>query len=336
MALLNPPVVPLTPARNLRQTLQGSVLPEIGLLLAGVVLYLAMPEDLGFATRILIAALFALSLDFVLGFAGIVTLGHAAMFGVGAYAAGIFALKVAPDPTLGLLVGAAAGALVALLSTPLVLRSHGLTSVMITLAIAQLLQEIASKARSVTGGDDGLSGILPSRLLGTFEFDFLGQTGFWYALVVLVVCFAILRRLVRSPFGLTCEGIREDRVRMHALGSPVRRHLTVAYVVGGAFAGVAGALSAQITQVVGLNSLSFSHSAEVLVMLVLGGIGRLWGALAGAAVFMLVHHYAAAADPLRWMLVIGLMLLFVVLAMPGGIWGGVERVRQWLAGRAKP
>lgn len=231
------------------------VLPELALLAAGAVMYFAMPEDLGFATRILIAALFALSLDFVLGYAGIVTLGHAAMFGVGAYAAGIFALKVAPDPILGLVVGAVAGAVVALASAPLVLRSHRLTSVMITLAIAQLLQEVGSKARKLTGGDDGLSGILPSKLLGQFEFDFLGKTGFWYALVVLVICFAVLRRLVKSPFGLTCMGIREDRVRMQALGAPVMKHLTVAYAVGGCFAGIAGALSAQITQVVGLSSL---------------------------------------------------------------------------------
>lgn len=322
-------------ARSDRKARSSELLPEIALLLAGAALYFAMPEDLGFATRILIAALFALSLDFVLGFAGIVTLGHAALFGVGAYSAGIFGLKVAPDPVLGLLIGAFAGAVVALASAPLVLRSHGLTSVMITLAIAQLLHEIASKARKLTGGDDGLPGVLPSKLLGQFEFDFLGKTGYWYALVVVVICFAILRRLVHSPFGLTCIGIREDRVRMLALGSPVMKHLSIAYMIGGAFAGVAGALSAQITQVVGLNSLSFSHSAEVLVMLVLGGIGRLWGAVAGAAVFMLVHHYAAAADPLRWMLVIGILLLVVVLAMPGGLWGGAERLVQMLRARSK-
>lgn len=321
---LSTPAAPL--ARPASRWRPAALLPEAALLLAGAVLYLAMPEDLGFATRILIAALFALSLDLVLGYAGIVTLGHAAMFGVGAYAAGIFALKVAPDPLLGLVVGAVAGAVIALLSAPLVLRSHGLTAVMITLAIAQLLQEVASKWRGLTGGDDGLSGILPSKLLGVFEFDFLGRTGFWYALIVLVLCFAVMRRLMRSPFGLISIGIREEAGRMHALGAPVTRHLGAVYIVGGAFAGIAGALSAQITQVVGLNSLSFAHSAEVLVMLVLGGTGRLWGALAGATVFMLVHHYAAAADPLRWMLVIGLMLLVVVLAFPGGLCGAVERL----------
>jgi len=311
-----------------RLSLAGSLLPEGFLLLAGLLLFYAMPEDLGFATRILIGGLFALSLDLVLGYAGIVTLGHAAMFGVGAYAAGIFAIQVSGEPFLGLAVGAVAGAIVAAGSGVLVLRSHGLTSVMITLAIAQLLAEVASKWRSLTGGDDGLSGIAMSPLLGRFEFDFLGQTGFFYALTVLVLSFAVLRRLVRSPFGLTCVGIREDRERMAALGCRVNRHLTIVYAIGGAIAGIAGALSAQITQVVGLTSLGFAHSAEVLVMLVLGGTGRLWGALAGTLVFMVVHHFAAAVDPFRWMFVIGALLLVVVLFMRGGITGALLMVMR--------
>lgn len=316
-------------------SLAGSPLPEVGLLLAGLLLFYAMPEDLGFATRILIGGLFALSLDLVLGYAGIVTLGHAAMFGVGAYAAGIFAVRVSGEPLLGLAVGAAAGAAVAAASGMLVLRSHGLTSVMITLAIAQLLAEVASKWRSLTGGDDGLSGIATNPLFGRFEFDFLGQTGYFYALAVLVLAFAFLRRLVRSPFGLTSIGIREDRERMSSLGCRVNRHLTIVYAIGGALAGIAGALSAQITQVVGLTSLGFAHSAEVLVMLVLGGTGRLWGALVGTLVFMVVHHFAAAVDPFRWMFVIGGLLLVVVLFMRGGITGTIANVASRVTGGAK-
>jgi branched-chain amino acid transport system permease protein len=303
-----------------------SLLPELGLLMVGIAIFFAVPDDLGLATRVLIGVLFALSLDLVLGYAGIVTLGHAAMFGVGAYAAGVFAVRVWGEPISGLLVGALAGAAIAWVSGKLVLRSHGLTSVMITLAVAQVLLEVASKWSAVTGGDDGLSGIQPKPLLGLFEFDFAGRTGYCYALVVLVLCFGLLRRVVASPFGLTCIGIREDRGRMSALGSDVPRHLTMAYAMGGAFAGMAGALSAQITQVVGLSSLSFNHSAEVLVMLVLGGTGRLWGAILGTVTFMLVHHLAANVDPFRWMLVIGCMLMAVVLAMPGGISGTAQRL----------
>ena len=306
----------------------GRWLPEAALLLAGLGVYFLVPDDLGLATRIVISALFALSLDLVLGYAGIVTLGHAAMFGVGAYAAGVFALRVWADPVAGLVAGAAAGALVAWLSGKLVLRSHGLTSVMISLAVAQVLQELASKWRGVTGGDDGLSGIEIRPLLGIFEFDFTGHTGYLYALAVLVACYALMRRLMASPFGLTCVGIREDSVRMASLGTRVAGHLSALYAIAGAFAGLAGALSAQVTQVVGLSSLGFAHSADVLVMLVLGGTGRLWGAIVGAVVFMLVHHAAAGDDPFRWMLIIGAMLMAVVMVFPGGISGALHRF--WL------
>jgi len=312
-----------------------NLLPEAALLLAGIAVFFVVPDDLGLATRVVIGALFALSLDLVLGYAGIVTLGHAAMFGVGAYAAGVFAVRVWGEPISGLLVGAAAGAAIAWISGKLVLRSHGLTSVMITLAVAQVLLEVASKWTSVTGGDDGLSGIAVQPLLGLFEFDFMGRTGYLYALVVLVLCFGLLRRVVASPFGLACVGIREDRGRMAALGYDVPRQMSIAYAMGGAFAGVAGALSAQITQVVGLSSLGFAHSADVLVMLVLGGTGRLWGALAGTVVFMLVHHAAANVDPFRWMLMIGVMLVVVVMALPGGLSGAAVRLWSVLLGRGR-
>ena len=314
-----------------RLTASTSYLPEAALLAIGLLAFVLMPEDLGLGTRILIGSLFALSLDLVLGYAGVVTLGHAAMFGVGAYAAGIFAVRVSADPLLGLAIGAGAGAAMALVSGFLVLRTHGLTSVMITLAIAQLVLEVASKWSAVTGGDDGLSGIAAAPLFQVFEFDFLGRTGYLYALGLLVVCFALMRRLVHSPFGLTCVGIREDRERMSSLGCNVQRHLMIIYVIGGTFAGIAGALSAQVTQVVGLSSLGFAHSAEVLVILVLGGTGRLWGAIVGTVVFMVVHEVAAAVDPLRWMFVIGGLLLLVVLVLRGGITGSIakafERVR---------
>jgi branched-chain amino acid transport system permease protein len=308
------------------------LLPEAALLLAGIAVFFVVPDDLGLATRVVIGALFALSLDLVLGYAGIVTLGHAAMFGVGAYAAGVVAIRVWDEPVSGLLIGAAAGAAIAWLSGKLVLRSHGLTSVMITLAVAQVLLEVASKWTSVTGGDDGLSGIAVKPLLGLFEFDFMGRTGYLYALAVLVLCLGLLRRVVASPFGLACVGIREDRGRMAALGYDVPRQMSIAYMLGGAFAGVAGALSAQITQVVGLSSLGFAHSADVLVMLVLGGTGRLWGALIGTGVFMLVHHAAANVDPFRWMLVIGVMLAVVVLVLPGGLSGAASRLWAVLRG----
>lgn len=301
------------------------LLPEISILAAGLLAMWLVPDEMGFLTRIATAAIFVLSLDLVLGYAGIVTLGHAAFFGVGAYAAGILAIHVSADPLLGLLAGALMGGLIACLTGSFLLRTHGLTCLMMTIAIAQILLEILNKWRSVTGGDDGLSGVMVDPIFGFIEFDFMGRTGFVYSLVVLVLAFGLMRKLVKSPFGLTCTGIREDRLRMTALGCDIYRHTLLMYVIGGAFAGVAGAVMAQTTQVVGLSSLGFTWSAEALVMLVLGGMGRLWGAVFGTVLFMLVHHFASAFDPFKWMFVIGGLLVAVVLVFPGGLVQAFER-----------
>lgn len=309
------------------------LLPELLILGCGLLAMWAMPDDMGFLTRIVTAAIFVLSLDLVLGYAGIVTLGHAAFFGVGAYAAGIFAIYYSADPLLGLLVGAAAGAWIACLTGSFLLRTHGLTCLMMTVAIAQILLEILNKWRSVTGGDDGLSGITVSPIFGVIEFDFMGRTGFLYSLVVLAVVFWLMRRLVGSPFGLTCQGIREDRFRMAALGCNVYRHTLLMYVMGGMFAGIAGAVMAQTTQVVGLSSLGFTWSAEALVMLVLGGMGRLWAGIVGTVLFMTVHHFASAIDPFKWMFVIGGMLVAVVLVFPGGLAQALDKGLHYLANR---
>jgi len=309
--------------------------PEICLAAIGLSAMWFMPGDLSFLTRIVTSALFVLSLDLVLGYAGIVTLGHAALFGVGAYAAGAYAIHVTAEPLSGLLVGGLCGGLVALATGAVLLRTHGLTCLMMTIAIAQILLEVLNKWRSVTGGDDGLSGIIVEPIFGVIEFDFFGRVGFLYSLAVLVLCFWLMRRLVSSPFGLTCIGIREDRRRMTALGASVYKHSLAMYVAGGLFAGIAGALMAQTTQVVGLGSLGFTWSAEALVMLVLGGMGHLWGAIFGTILFMVVHHFASAIDPFKWMFVIGALLVAVVLLFPDGL---VQAIRKqavrWAARRS--
>lgn len=304
------------------------LMPEIFLAALGLAAMWLMPGDLSFLTRIITSALFVLSLDLVLGYAGIVTLGHAALFGVGAYAAGVYAIHVTAEPLSGLLVGGLCGGFIALATGAVLLRTHGLTCLMMTIAIAQILLEILNKWRGVTGGDDGLSGIMVEPIFGVIEFDFFGRVGFLYSLTVLVLCFWIMRRLVRSPFGLSCIGIREDRFRMTALGASVYRHSLVMYVAGGIFAGIAGALMAQTTQVVGLSSLGFTWSAEALVMLVLGGMGHLWGAIFGTILFMVVHHFASAIDPFKWMFVIGALLVAVVLLFPEGL---VQAIRNLAA-----
>lgn len=297
------------------------------LLIAGLVACALFPDQLGLITRIFVMGLFVLSLDLVVGVAGLATLGHAAMFGVGAYAAGIFALHVHADPLLGLAIGILAGAAIAMLSGAFLLRYEGFTFLMLTVAVSQILLNLAQKARDWTGGDDGLSGYTMQPLLGKFAFDLEGKVGAVYALVVLVVLFYGAQRLVQSPFGLAVRGIHENRARMAALGTPVFRRLWLLYTVAGALAGAAGALSAQINTVVGTDSLSFAVSAEALVMLILGGAGHLTGALAGAAVFTLLHHTASSINPYHWLFVVGGLLMLVVLVTPAKAWA-------WLRQRA--
>jgi branched-chain amino acid transport system permease protein len=282
----------------------------------GAIACLSMPDQLGLITRILVSALFVLSLDLVVGIAGLATLGHAALFGVGAYAAGNLALHVITDPLAGLAVGMVSGSLLAFLSGLFLIRYQGFTFLMLTVAVSQIALSLAQKARAWTGGDDGLSGFSIGPLLGYFAFDLEGKVAAWYALAVLVALFYAARRLVDSPFGLVVRGVHENRARMAALGTPVVGRLLAMYTVSGLLAGAAGALSAQTNAVVGLDSLSFAMSAEALVMLVLGGTGRLTGALVGATVFTLLYHTASSINPYHWLFVVGFLLMAVVLVSP--------------------
>lgn len=300
------------------------------LMAVAVAAFFLFPFNLGFLTRIVIMMIFVLSLDLVLGYAGIATLGHAALYGTGAYAAGLFAVHVSADPVLGLLVGVCAGAAIAFLSGLLLMRAHGLTLLMLSIAFAKVLQEVANKARAVTGGADGLSGIRMDPIFGTFEFDFVGQTGYWYAVAVLLLVFVLLRVFVASPFGLTARGIHESPARMRAIGSPVYWRLVAIYAIGGAIAGLAGALNAQVTELVSLEVYAFDLSAEALIMLILGGLGRLYGALIGTALFMTVHHVAAAIDPFNWLFIIGALVLLVVFFVPSGLMGIGDLARRFL------
>ena len=282
--------------------------------------------QLPFATQILITILFALSLDLVLGFAGIVTLGHAAFYGTGAYAAGIYAIHISQEPLTGLLVGAAAAAVVGFVSGLVILRTHGLTQLMLTLAVATLLAEAANKASFITGGNDGLQGIEIDPILGRFHFDMFGRTGYVYCLIVLFCLWLFLRLLLASSFGLSLVGIRENVSRMHAIGAPVARRLLIAYTIGAAMAGIAGALLAQTTQFVGQSVLSFDRSGEIVIMLVFGGIGRIYGAFIGVVVYMIAQDQLAKSDPLFWNFWIGLILVLTVLFARGGIIGLIARL----------
>ena len=301
-----------------------------------LLVYLFAPRYLALGAQVIIMIIFALSLDLALGFGGIETLGHAALFGVGAYAAGLFARHVSPDPVLGLLAAAMAGTVTAFLSGLLVLRTRGLTLVMLTLAISVVILEMANSFKSLTGGADGLYGFQMAPIFGLFPFDLFGRTGYWYSAAVLAAVFFLCKALVNSPFGLTIEGIRENPVRMSLLGVPVTRRLVLLYSISGAFSGIAGGLSAQITQVVGLDSLAFSLSGNVLVMLILGGIGTLYGAIVGATVFVVISDRAAAISPFHWLFVLGAVLILAVRYAPSGLVGLLTARISKRLGRTSP
>ena len=262
--------------------------------------------------EIAIVALFALSLDLILGYTGIVSLGHAAFFGMGAYAAALFAKLVMPDPLLGLAVGVAAAALLGALCSASILRGTDLTRLMVTLGVALILMELANKLDWLTGGADGLQGVVMGPLLGQFEFDLNGRTAACYSLGVLLALFVLARRLVNSPFGATLKAIRDNRLRAMAVGISVNAHLSVVYTVAAALAGAAGSLLAQTTGFASLDVFEFHRSAEVMLVLVVGGVGWLYGGVVGAIVFKLMQDVIASITPQYWTFWIGLFLVLLV------------------------
>jgi branched-chain amino acid transport system permease protein len=306
---------------------------EIGFWLVALAAFFVFPTHRVLGSQILITGLFAVSLDLILGYAGIVSLGHAAFFGMGAYTAGILAVHGWGEPFTGLLAAGAAGAIVGFATSFLVVRGSDLARLMVTLGIGLMLFEAANQLPSITGGADGLSGVTMWKLFGTFGFDLAGSTAYLYSLTVLFVLFVVSRRIVSSPFGLSLRGVRENVRRMPAIGAPVVRRLIAVYTVSAAIAGVAGGLLAQTTQFVGLDVFGFPRSADLMIMLVLGGAGRLYGGLVGAAVFMIAHHYLSGLNPIYWQFWLGLLLVVVVLFARGGILGAIE---SWRSRRGSP
>ncbi len=293
---------------------------------AAVVIYFVAPEYLPLGSYILILMLFALSLDLILGYGGIITLGHTAYFGIGAYAAGILAKFGTADPFIGLVVAALAAGAFGLITGAVILRTTGLTLLMLTLAITSICYEVANKATDWTGGADGLSGITMNPVFGQFKFDMFGHTAYLYSLVFLVVGWWVVRRVIYSPFGAALAGIRENPTRMHAIGAPVYARLVVVYTISAMIAGVAGALLTHTTQFVGLKVLGFELSGDLVVMLILGGVGRLYGAIVGPLIYLVAQDLLAKQYPEYWYFWIGALLVIIVLFARGGLLGIVDAI----------
>jgi branched-chain amino acid transport system permease protein len=286
--------------------------------------FVLAPDYLSLASQIAITALFALSLDLILGYAGIVSLGHAAFFGAGAYTAGLIAKHYWTEPLTGLVIAGVSSGILGYALSHIVVRFRHLALIMLTLGLGLLLHEAANSASALTGGADGLQGFRVPAVLG-FKFDLFGRAAYAYALAVLFLCFLISRRIIHSPFGLALRGIRENAVRMPAIGAPSRAHLRKAYTLAAVMAGIAGALLTHTTSTVSLEVLSFGRSADVLVILILGGAGRLYGGIVGAIIYMVARDQFSGLNPQYWYFWIGLLLVAVVMFLPNGILGGLAK-----------
>jgi branched-chain amino acid transport system permease protein len=299
---------------------------ELALFAALPLSWLLLPGQSLLLNEIAIVALFAVSLDLILGYAGIVSLGHAAFLGFGAYTAALFAKNVMADPLVGLLVAIAASALLGALTSVLILRGTDLTRLMVTLGVSSVLYELANKLDWLTGGADGLQGVVMGPLVtpfGRFDFDLSGRVAYAYTLVVLAVALLVARRLVHSPFGISLQALRDNRLRAASIGLSVRLRLVAVYTIAAAIAGAAGGLLAQTSGFASLDVFDFHRSADVLLVLVIGGTGYLYGGIFGAIVFQLLHDLVSAWTPQYWNFWLGLFLVVLVLV-------GRERfIRPW-------
>ena len=291
--------------------------------LIAIAAFFLFPDRMTFGSQVLRMVMFALSLDLILGYAGIVSLGHAAFFGVGAYSAGLLALHgIITEPVLALVVAGLVAMVVGFLTSFLVIRGVDLTRLMVTLGIALLLEALAERFSNITGGTDGLQGIEMAPILGVFAFDMFGKTGFFYSLIVLFLLFLLARRIVNSPFGLSLRAIKNNPLRASAIGVPVNRRLIAIYTVAAFYAGIAGALFTQTTALASLDVFSFERSADLMLVLVIGGTGYLYGGLIGAVVFKMLQEFFSTMTPQYWQFWIGLVLVVIVLV-------GRDRMHRW-------
>jgi branched-chain amino acid transport system permease protein len=300
---------------------------EIAFWLAALAPFVVTPSYLSLASQVAITALFALSLDLLVGYAGLVSLGHAAFFGFGAYTAGLIAKHWWTEPISALFISGISAGILGYALSHIIVRFRHLALIMLTLGFGLLIAEAANSASFLTGGADGLQGFKVPGVL-SFPFDLYGRTAYAYCLAILFVCFLVARRIIHSPFGLALRGIRENATRMPAIGAPSQSHLRKAYTLSAVLAGIAGALLTHTTSTVSLETLSFGRSADVLVILILGGAGRLYGGIVGAIIYMVARDQFSGVNPQYWYFWIGLLLVAVVMFLPNGILGGLSALRK--------
>ncbi len=275
-----------------------------------------------------ILALFALSLDLILGYAGIISLGQAAFFGLAGYFSGLVAkYGLINEPIIALICAGLVAAALGFVTSFLVLRGSDLTRLMVTLGVSLMLGEVANRYSDLTGGADGLQGVTIAPVFGLFRFDLYGHNGYVYCLIVLFVCFLIARRIIYSPFGLSLRAVKGNSLRASAIGIPVNWRLVAIYTVSAGFAGIAGALLTQTTAFCSLDVFSLDRSADLLLVLIIGGTGYLYGGLIGAVIYKFLQDEIATLTPQYWQFWIGLVLVVIVLVGRERIEGRIAALR---------
>lgn len=308
---------------TLRRAYQWRTIELLGFVLI-LLAPLLFPSKSLLINEVVIVALFAISLDLITGYTGIASLGHAAFFGMGAYSAALFAKYVMPDPLVGLAFAIAMSATLGLLCSFTVLRGTALTSVMVTLGMSLMLFELANKLDWLTGGADGMGDMVIGPLFGALQFDQMGRVAVYYSMTVSLVLFLVARQLIHSPLGATWIAVRDNRLRAAAIGVPVNRRIVAVYTIAAGIAGAAGALLAQTNNFVSLEVFDTIRSADVLLMLVIGGSGWLYGGVFGAIAFKLLQDALAQISPQYWLFWLGLFLVVLMRV------GRYRFLRPWL------
>lgn len=297
-------------------------------------LLLTMPYWMGamggyteLASRVLVFGLAAMALNFLLGFTGVLSFGHAAYFGLGAYGAALTIKYLLPSTPLSILVGVAAGTVAGALVGALIVKLRGVYFAMVTIAFAQVFYFVTFRWNSVTGGDDGLTGWTRQAIhLGILNLDILGsdKTFYYLLLVMFAIAVGAMALLLRSPFGRTLIAIRENEQRARFLGIPIEQHIWLAFVISSLFASLAGALYALLNNFVDPRSLYWTQSGNFVIMAVLGGMRSFWGPLLGAAIFVVLQDYVSSQTA-NWMSFIGVFFVLVVVFFPRGVLGFIKR-----------